>query len=377
MVQKVLIVEDNSFWQEDIEMFCQEVLAEIHRDEALKELYLDVVFEGDQNSQVEIVSSLEEALAFIQKIPDEQGHEILLKKDYYGLITIDINLDDVNPDNTEGWVLIDQLRKKDKAVEVIVISGQNTPTYSKASVEKYGALTFVWKGDFPQDKEFKNLMKSAILHGDAIRLLHTEQWFYVKLAALIGEYIQGIELEYSPKYRVNIADQFSNRVDSLTRIPNVDWSRSVIRSLNHRNNWGLLSITINGLEKFASLLYGSQHANEVKQFVAQILDTTLAQYGNREDFIGHDDSGFILISSPDKLDQLQNVIETRFLQEIVIFYQYEDQQRGYAVLDINGQTQNISFMSLLISRVTAYDGPFYDYLDITELASKRKRTLVQ
>jgi CheY-like chemotaxis protein len=126
---KVLVIEDNEFWQN------------ILRD------YLEL-----EGFYVEVVSDLETA---IQK----------LEKEIFHCITIDMNLDEANndADNFEGWDIlkkIERLRIKDRT-PTYVITGYGEDYLKIRGKKKLEAIFFMEKGQFDR-QEFIDTIESEV-----------------------------------------------------------------------------------------------------------------------------------------------------------------------------------------------------------------------
>ncbi|MCB9109365.1 MAG: hypothetical protein H6633_34780 [Anaerolineales bacterium] len=374
MERKLLIVEDNTGWQEELKYLCETVLDEIHQDKTLKHLYLDDTFVYNKATAIKVVGDLESAKAYIeQEALAHPRNAASNGQSYFDLVTVDINLtDETLEDTTEGWDFLTFLKEKLGEANVIIVSGEKSPGLVIEGLQKYGALSYVWKRQF-EDAVFESEVKAIILYNDAVKLLNTWQWRNAKRALELWRLLHQIEFEHRPVYRLNIEDTFAKRVDSLTRIPNANWSHKMLGSLLDRQNWVLLSLTIKGLEDFSAVLRGSQHADQVRRFMAQILENTVLELGNETDFTGHVDGEFILISTPDRIEALWTRIEEQFNRQIGIFYDLQDNERGYAVLKVDGREEKIPLMRVVRSQVTADDGPFFSIETITELAAERKQ----
>ncbi|MCB0194414.1 MAG: hypothetical protein KDJ65_20865 [Anaerolineae bacterium] len=374
MERKLLIVEDNVGWQEELHYLCGNVLNAIHQDETLKKLYLDDMVRYHQETAIHIAGDLYSAKAYIDQEALAHPHSASsMAHSHFDLVTVDINLtDDTLDSSTEGWEFLTFLKEKLGEANIIVVSGEKSPGLVIEGIQKYGAMSYVWKSQF-EDNAFEREVKAIILYNDAIKLLDTWQWRNAKRALTLWEMVQQFEFDNPPVYRLNIEDMFAKRVDSLTHIPNANWSHKMLGLLLDQSNWSLMSLTIKGLEDFSSVLRGSQHADQVRRFVAQILESTVVELGNETDFAGHVDGEFIVISTPDRIETLWRNIEEQFTRQIGIFYDMQDNERGYAVLNVDGREEKIPLMRVVRSQVTAEDGPFFSIETITELAAERKQ----
>lgn len=375
MSRNILVVEDNQRWQKLLKELSEECLQEIREDKKLTAIYSAPTIPSDRNNNVNVASTLSEAQAFFtdSKI-DNIDNEPVKPVD---LLILDINLTDETHSTTEGWNLLQFIKEKGDTVVTIVVSGEESPQRVIEGLMHHGAFSYIWKGNF-RPGQFKTYVKLAVLYNDSINLLSMWNWYYTKVAVRIWDYaLKSTRQDQLQKVEMpeknDIKNEYDRRVDSLTKIPSATWSKRIINDLMNKSNWIFFSITIQGLEAFSSLIQGSQHADEVRRVMAYTLNKVVEEYGDDEDFIGQVDGEFVLISTPDKGHDLLSRVKDEFEQKIPQFYDYQDVEKGFSQVKINGETKNIPFMTMVGSYVTDLDGPFTDNREITKLASERKR----
>jgi len=140
----------------------------------------------------------------------------------------------------------------------------------------------------------------------------------------------------------------------LTRLPgNVSILNELGRRLEHKS---LFAVCYIDLDKFKSYndKYGFEHGDEVIRETARILIRATQQHGKPDDFIGHiggDD--FVIVTSPDVIDNLCKKIISDFEKAIPSFYNASDQKKGYIIArDRQGKEQKIPLLSISIGVVT-------------------------
>ena len=120
--------------------------------------------------------------------------------------------------------------------------------------------------------------------------------------------------------------------------------------------------------------YGYARGNEVILATTEILRQAVKDHGKGGDFVGHiggDD--FVLVTAPAEYEGICKAIVGTFDQQILKFYDPEDQQRGY----IQGKTRRgepVSFpiMTIAIAVVTNEQRKLKSHIQIGEIAAEMK-----
>jgi len=104
--------------------------------------------------------------------------------------------------------------------------------------------------------------------------------------------------------------------------------------------------------------YGYAKGNEVIQATAAIITSAVKERGAADDFIGHiggDD--FIVVTEPQKYEEICKTIIRHFDEQIPLFYDSEDRQKG-AIVGKNRQGSEVVYplMTISIAVVTDRDG---------------------
>jgi len=101
--------------------------------------------------------------------------------------------------------------------------------------------------------------------------------------------------------------------------------------------------------------YGYARGNEVIQTTAMIITVTVKELGATDDFTGHiggDD--FIVVTSPERYEDICKTIIRSFDEKILSFYDKEDRQRG-AIAGINRKGAEVVFPLMTISIAVVTD----------------------
>jgi diguanylate cyclase (GGDEF)-like protein len=121
-------------------------------------------------------------------------------------------------------------------------------------------------------------------------------------------------------------------------------------------------------------IYGFSRGDQAILFVARLLQQTIAEHGNADDFIGHiggDD--FAILTTPDRIDQLCGALIAAFDTGIGQLYNADDRRRGYiSAADRYGILRRFGLMTISIGVVTTERRRFEDEEALTRVAADMK-----
>lgn len=126
--------------------------------------------------------------------------------------------------------------------------------------------------------------------------------------------------------------------------------------------------------------YGIHAGDKAIELAAAILKESIAQKGNPDDFVGHEGGDdFILLTTPDKAEDVGNYIISQFDKRIAILYDKEDLDRGYIVAQARHGNAMLKFplLSISLSGVTNENRPITSYGEITNIAAEIKKKVKQ
>lgn len=140
----------------------------------------------------------------------------------------------------------------------------------------------------------------------------------------------------------------------LTRLPG---NISILDEFSLRlESKSLFAVAYLDLDKFKNYndKYGFESGDEVIRETARILLKAIHEKGNPNDFIGHvggDD--FVIVTTPEKVDNLCQEIIARFKEKSPCFYNEGDRKRGYIIgRDRKGKEERVPLLSISIGVVT-------------------------
>ena len=160
----------------------------------------------------------------------------------------------------------------------------------------------------------------------------------------------------------------------LTRLPG---NVSIINELRIRINKNeLFAVCYVDLDKFKAFndKYGFEKGDEVIKNTARILIDSVQKKGTPQDFIGHiggDD--FVVVTAPDKVDELCKKIIADFSSMVPGLYNKEDLEKGYIIgKDRQKKIRKIPLLSISIGVVTNEKNKINHVGEIGELGAELK-----
>jgi PleD family two-component response regulator len=122
-----------------------------------------------------------------------------------------------------------------------------------------------------------------------------------------------------------------------------------VRALADEDNWYKIDFGIDNFNAFREQ-YGFMTSEEVITFAAGLISDAVRDAGSREDFIGHrDDNEFVIITTPEKGAALRDLLQSRFNDEVLSFYNFMEREQGYMdVPDGAGGTEHKPLMKARI-----------------------------
>ena len=164
--------------------------------------------------------------------------------------------------------------------------------------------------------------------------------------------------------------RYQRSTDPHTGLPSGPLIETQLKRLLRRDNWAILYLSIDGFDDFSDT-YGFVTGRQVLSFVANLLREAVGELALPEAFIGHvGKDEFLVITSPEHVDNLRRLVVERFNKEVRRFYSSEAGPQGG---DTAGERQPVKPMTLLTGVVTDKDGPFADIRGLTMAAVAARR----
>lgn len=146
--------------------------------------------------------------------------------------------------------------------------------------------------------------------------------------------------------------------------------KKVLRS----ENWAVLDCQINHLDPYKDL-HGFLASDDVIRSTAMMIQNVVNEIGSEDDFIGHSgEDHFLVITSQDAAQSIQEQLEIRFKSETETHYSAEEAKQGYILASTDdGAEEMFPLMTLTVGIARHSDRSFSDIREITELAAEARR----
>jgi PleD family two-component response regulator len=159
----------------------------------------------------------------------------------------------------------------------------------------------------------------------------------------------------------NALRRATSQNNAVTGLPGKKLTIDRMSLLLERKNWAAVSVIITRLDMFNEI-YGFVARDDVLRAIALILTSIVDEIGSIDDFVGHpNESQFVIITTPAKVDDLVQNVEERLGQAMAYFYPIHDREAGYVTWgDDQLHRVKIPFMSVVTNIALGTDGPFGD-----------------
>jgi GGDEF domain-containing protein/CHASE3 domain sensor protein len=174
--------------------------------------------------------------------------------------------------------------------------------------------------------------------------------------------------------RLKVLETLLLDASPLTGLPgNLAIEKEIEKRFSEKKVFTLCHVDLDNFKPFADK-YGYAWGSEVIKEVAHILTNHLRITEHEGDFVGHvggDD--FIIISEPERTEQLCQKIVDEFDLRIMRFYSEKDRQKGFIMgKDRQGNQQKFPLITMTIAIVTDDGTHFQGPLDMAKKAAELK-----
>lgn len=168
----------------------------------------------------------------------------------------------------------------------------------------------------------------------------------------------------------------AENANPLTKLPgNIVIQEEVERRIKNNQKFTVIYCDLDNFKAFNDK-YGIHTGDEAIRLAASIFKEAVAQKGSPEDFIGHEGGDdFILLTTPDKAEEIGEYIITQFDKRIRNLYNKEDIERGY-IMAVSRQGNEIikyPIMTISLAGVTNKVRPIFSYGEVTNIAAEVKK----
>ncbi len=169
--------------------------------------------------------------------------------------------------------------------------------------------------------------------------------------------------------------EVDSSLSPLTRLPgNLAIEGELRRRIDGHDPFAVLYLDLDNFKAFNDV-YGFTHGDEAIQLVASTAVDVVRRRGTNLDFVGHiggDD--FIIVTLPDRGEEIAREIIDTFDREIRKLYTAQDLRQGYIeTRDRRGSLNRFPIMSLSVAIISNEQRPLENYAQIGEAAAELKR----
>ncbi len=139
----------------------------------------------------------------------------------------------------------------------------------------------------------------------------------------------------------------------VTGLPGEKLTTDRLSLMLERESWAALGINVVGLDKFNEI-YGFVARDDVLRAIALTLTSAVDELGSIDDFVGHPaESQFVIITVPNKMQNLGAQISERLNQAMTYFYPIHDREAGFVRRgEDEADTIKVPFMSIAIASLS-------------------------
>ena len=148
---------------------------------------------------------------------------------------------------------------------------------------------------------------------------------------------------------------------------------AIKQKINSTKPWSILSIDLDNFKDF-NAVYGFQIGNEIIRLLGRICQQVVQEYGNANDFVGHNGShDFVILTTPDRAGILCKQISAAFNEQSVAFYRPDDLRRdSISSVDWNGRPIQLPLVSVSIGVVNNQGRRSHSLEEVSYLVEEAK-----
>lgn len=250
-------------------------------------------------------------------------------------------------------------------------------TYEKLALKMSGNYGF----SLHQNKPISELMDQDFLSVDsktpinmvcylAMARSHDKLYDFI-IVTENGRYIGTVTIKDLLQKTSEIEVENAKHLNPLTGLPgNVLIDQKINQCIRCNDDFSIAYIDIDNFKAYNDF-YGFENGDIILKLLANILKSSIAE----EHFIGHvggDD--FVVIMKGIYTEDYFEMIQQKFEQEVLAYYNPIDIKRGYiTTVNRRGETEQFPIISLTIVVVDNQSQIFYDSCELTKLLASRKR----
>ncbi len=169
--------------------------------------------------------------------------------------------------------------------------------------------------------------------------------------------------------------ELAENANPLTKLPgNIVIHEKIEKIIQDNKKFMVIYCDLDNFKAFNDK-YGIAKGDEAIKLTADIFKETIRVKGNPDDFIGHEGGDdFILLTTPDKAQEIANYIISAFDREIRSLYNQEDLTQGFIIAHArDNSVKNFPIMTISLAGVTNEHREITSYGKVTNIAAEIKK----
>jgi len=167
----------------------------------------------------------------------------------------------------------------------------------------------------------------------------------------------------------------AENANPLTKLPgNIVIREEAEKRIRENKKFVIIHTDLNNFKAFNDK-YGLAKGDEAIRINAEVLKEALEKKGNKEDLLGHEGGDdFVLITTPDKAEDIANYVVREFDKRIRTLYSPEDLARGFIISKSrDGEIKKFPIMSISMAGATNLHRAISSYVEITNITAEVKK----
>lgn len=167
----------------------------------------------------------------------------------------------------------------------------------------------------------------------------------------------------------------AENANPLTKLPgNIVIQEEVEKRIKNNRKFMVIYCDLDNFKAFNDK-YGIAKGDEAIKMTAEVFKETIKTKGNPDDFIGHEGGDdFILLSTPNKAQDIAEYIIKEFDKRVRSLYSQEDLAQGYITACArDGSIKQFPIMTISLSGVTNEHRSISSYAQVTNIAAEVKK----
>jgi len=184
----------------------------------------------------------------------------------------------------------------------------------------------------------------------------------------------GSTFNYMTEELIKMKERAEN-ANPLTKLPgNIVIHEEVTKRIQENRKFMVIYCDLDNFKAFNDK-YGIAKGDEAIKLTAEVFKEAAKTKGNADDFVGHEGGDdFILLTTPEKAQEVADYITCEFDKRIRSLYSQEDLSQGYIVAHArDGSVKQFPIMTISLAGVTNSHRTITSYGEVTNIAAEIKK----